>query len=206
MAVAGVSGTRAIARIDRRTLLGVFLAAVAALLVLIVTQPAPTVPVLIAAENVPAGVPLDASLVQVRQVAASEGLVEGSSLGELSGWTLAAPLSAGEPLVPSLLRPPALQENPDLFALSLPESHAVLGRLAPGDRIDIFVTWPGSIGEPGITEVLAAGVYVVDARVDDGSLNPDRDVALLLAVDQDLALAIAGAVRNGDIDLMKVGP
>ncbi len=198
---------RAVAlRMDRRTVAAAVLAAVAALLVLVLTRPAPTTPVLVAASDLAAGVPLDGAAVSVRHMSSADGLVSGDGLGDLAGWTLAAPLQAGEPLLPSMLRAPEQTSDPNLFAVAVDEQHAVLGRLAAGDRIDIFVTWPGNGLGPAVTELLATDVYVVEARQDANGLAGTRDVDILVAVDDDLAFTLAGAVRSGELDLMKVGP
>ena len=205
MAVVGMRRTLSMPRIDRRTVLGAALAALAAFLVLVTTQPPGTVPVLVASSDLPAGAPLAAADVTVRNLSSARGLVEGDSIGDLAGWTLAAPLGAGEPLVPSLLRPPVVLESPNQFALAIPESQAVLGNLAAGDLIDIYVTWDSVAGD-GVTELLAADVYVVEARLDANSVRADRDVQLLLAVDDVLALDLARATHGGELDLVKVSP
>ena len=205
MAVVGLRRAVSMPRVDRRTLLGVALAALAALIVLTTTRPPATVPVLVAAADLSAGRPLTAADVSVRNLGSARGLVEGDSLGELSGWTLAAPVRAGEPLLPSLLRAPAVQTSPALFSLAIDEAHAVLGRLAPGDLIDVFVSWDGIGGEPGVTELLAEDVYVVEARL-DGGVGGDAEVQLLLAVDDALALQLATAAHRGEFDLVKVSP
>lgn len=191
-------------RIDRRTLIGVGLAAVAALLVLLLTRPSPTVSVLVAADDIPAGRPLDQADLTTRSVGSSEGLVEGSSIGELSAWTVVAPLRAGEPLLPSLLQPPQVTEAGNLIAVAIEESHAVLGHLGPGDRIDIYVTWPSRGGEPPLTELLAAGVYVAEVQADTGSSISGSMVNLVLAVDDELAPRMARASRSGALDLVRV--
>ncbi len=193
-------------RVDRRTVAAAVLAAAAALLVLVLTRPAPTIAVLVAAADLPAGAPLEDGSVRVRSVPSADGLVRGTGLGELAGWTLAAPLRAGEPLVPSLLRAPEQSDDPNLFSVAIDQEHAVLGRLGAGDRVDIFVTWPGNGLEPGVTELLAADVYVVDARDDGSTIGGASRIDLLFAVDDELAFTLAGAVRSGELDLMKVGP
>ena len=67
-------------------------------------------------------------------------MVTGDSVGELSPRALAAPLTAGEPLLPSLLRPPDVQTTPDLFAVELDQARAVLGRIDPCGRVDVYAT------------------------------------------------------------------
>ena len=205
MAVVGMRRTLALPRIDRRVVLGVALAALAAFLVLATTQPPTTVPVLVAASDLPAGVPLDGSHVSVRNLSSGRGLVEGDSIGELAGWTLAAPLGAGEPLLASLLRPPQMLDDPNQLALAVPESQAVLGTIAAGDLIDVYVTWD-SLEVDSVTELLAADVFVVEARVDENGVGADRDVQILVAVDDDLALDLTRASHGGELDIVKVSP
>jgi len=191
--------------LDRRRILGIGLAAAAALLVLVITQPEPLVPVLVASGDLQPGQPLTADDISVRYVESSSGLVEGASLGELEDWSLRVPIVAGEPLLPSLLQPPELLIAPNVVALSLDPSHAVLGRLVAGDRVDIYRTTQGGFETEGTTERIATGVYVVEARLADDGIN-SGSVDLLLAVDDDLAARIVTADRLGEIDLVRVAP
>jgi Flp pilus assembly protein CpaB len=194
----------ALPNVDRRTLLGIGLAAVAATLVLLVTRPVPTAPVLVAGSDLAAGTPLAELDIDVRQVADSAGLVEGTELGDLAGWTLTVPLAAGEPLLPSLLAPPELLTAPNLIALDIEAAHAVLGRLAAGDRVDVYATEAPFGGDP-VTRLVAADVFVVDARVVAAGGGRDR-VELLVAVDDALAADLTTAMRAADLDLVRAGP
>lgn len=126
--------------LDRRRLVGLALAALAGFLVLMLTQPDPRVGILVAANDLVPGRALTQDDVAVRYVASSVGLVEGTTIGDLSEWSLRAPIDAGEPLIPSNLQPPELLAYPNVIALSLDQSHAVLGRLVAGDRVDIYRT------------------------------------------------------------------
>lgn len=189
-----------------RTLLGIGLAAVAAVLVLVVTQPPASVPVLVAGTDLPAGTPLSELEVEVRQVESSAGLVTGDELGELGelgDWVLASPIVAGEPLLPSLLRPVEALAAPDTIAIQLDSAHAVLGQLSAGDRVDVFAT-TSRPGIPAETVLIATSIYVLEAGVTDATAGPDR-VELLLAVDRSTARALTTAMHAGEIDLVKVG-
>ena len=192
-----------IPRPDARTLVGIGLAAAAALLVLWLTRPAPTVPVLVAGSDLPAATPISELDLSVRHTADATGMVVGDSPGDLSDWVLAAPLAAGEPLLPSLLRPPEVQTAPNLLALEIDEAHAVLGRLDPGDRVDIYAS-TSPLGAPTETTLIAHSVYVVDATVSDSSVGSSQ-VQLLLAVDDELAATLTAAMNGGDLDLVRVG-
>ena len=191
--------------LDRKRAIGVVLAVIAALLVLHLTQPPDRIPILVASADISPGQALTADDVVVRYVQSAEGLVEGSSIGDLATWSLRAPIAAGEPLVPSLLRPPELLEAPNVIALSLDESHAVLGRLVSGDRVDVYVTSADGFGDLATTQLVATRVYVVESRSGGDGLDADR-VNLLLAVDENLAQTIAGAGRSGAVDLVRVSP
>jgi Flp pilus assembly protein CpaB len=184
-------------------LVGIGLAAAAALLVLWLTRPAPTVPVLVAGSDLPAATPISELDLSVRHTADATGMVVGDSPGDLSDWVLAAPLAAGEPLLPSLLRPPEVQTAPNLLALEIDEAHAVLGRLDPGDRVDIYAS-TSPLGAPTETRLIAHSVYVVDATVSDSSVGSSQ-VQLLLAVDDGLAATLTAAMNGGDLDLVRVG-
>lgn len=195
----------ALPRIDRRTVIGIALAASAALLVLIITRPTPTVSVLVAGSDLPAGKALAELDIAVREVTQAEGLVEGDSVGDLATWTLRVPIAKGEPLLPSMLQPAELLQAPNLISLEIEASHAVLGRVAAGDRIDLYQTTSASLGGETATKLIASDLYVVEARTGGSSVGREV-VELLVGVDDDLAAALAAAVRSGDLDVVRAGP
>jgi Flp pilus assembly protein CpaB len=190
-------------RPDMRTLIGIGLAAVAALLVLWLTRPVPTVPILVAGSDLPAGTPLADLDLDVRRTTNGDGMVVGDGPGDLADWVLVAPIVAGEPLLPSLLRPPDVRSAPDLLAVEIDEAHAVLGRIDPGDHVDVYAS-VSQPGEPTTTRLIASSVYVVDASVADSSVNGGK-VQLLLAVDDTLAATLTSAMNSGDLDLVRIG-
>ena len=191
--------------LDRRTVLGILLAAVAGVVVLTLTKPPVVVPVLVAGSDLQAGTPLQDLDVAVRQVPSSVGHVEGDSIGELAEWTLRVPLAAGEPIAPSLLVPPQVGLSPNAFALSLDRSHAVQGDLAVGDAVDVLVTLPSTFDEAPVTDLVATRVYILDVGFGESGFDADR-VDVLLAVDSELALELANARESGTIDLVRVSP
>ncbi|MGI9642092.1 MAG: RcpC/CpaB family pilus assembly protein [Acidimicrobiia bacterium] len=204
MAVRTGSASLALPSVDRRFIVGGLLAVVSAALVLVLTQQPQTYPVLVAEEALPAGTALSSLSVGVRQVANPEGLVEGSSLGELESWVLSVPLEPGEPLLASVLLPPVTLESPNVIALSLDRAHAVLGQLSAGDLVDVYVT-AGSPGDASSTRLVASDVYFVSAASSDASTSQGQ-VEVLLAVDDALAHQLAAAGRSGGVDLVRVGP
>lgn len=190
---------------DRKRLLGIVLAAVAALLVLFLTRPTPMIPVLVASTDIEPGQPLGSQDVSVRYVESASGLVDGSSLGDLAEWSVRVPILAGEPLLPSLLQAPELIAAPNVVALSLDPGHAVLGRLVAGDRVDVYQTVGGTFDSDVTTDLIASGVYIVEARFDGDGMSSEK-VDLLLAVDDELAARIVSADRRGEIDLVRIAP
>ncbi|MGI9584917.1 MAG: RcpC/CpaB family pilus assembly protein [Acidimicrobiia bacterium] len=191
--------------LDRRMIVSGLLAAVAAVIVLVMTQPPERVPVLVAGSDLPAGTALADLDIEIRYVEAAEGMVEGTSVGDLGPWMLATSVGEGEPLLPSLLRPPAMTSAPNLLAITLGAEHAVLGQLHPGDIVDVYVTSSPSPTKSHSTELVAADVYVVSAVIADDAVRRG-DVDILLAVNDDLAALLTAAARTGGIDLVKVGP
>lgn len=204
MAVRAGSASLAIPAIDRRLVVGGILALVSAALVLMLTRQPASFPVLVADEALPAGTALNSLAVGVRYVENPDGLVEGTSLGELEEWVLAVPLEPGEPLLASVLLPPVAIDVPNVIALSLDRAHAVLGQLSAGDLVDVYVTATG-VGVPVGTTLVASDVYVVSADIPE-TANTQGRVEVLLAVDDTLAHRLAAAGRSGGVDLVKVGP
>lgn len=183
--------------IDRRTLLGIVLASTAAILVLIVTRAPSLTPVLVAGDAVTPGITLEDAAIEVRMVADAGGLVVGDDLGELAGWTVAVPIGRGEPLTPSLLRPPGMGTSQEM-AIALPAAQAVMGRIGPGDRIDVYATSSRPGGESS-TVLVASDLVVLEAVIEDRT----RDVGLVVSVDGETAGRIAAALHTAEIDLVR---
>ena len=97
-----------------------------------------------------------------------------------------------------------MESAPHMLAMSLQRENAVLGRLAPGDLVDIYLT-AADVDVSLQAERIAESMYVVEASVSDrpGSTG---DVDVILAVDDRLARVLAAAARTGRIDLVRVGP
>jgi Flp pilus assembly protein CpaB len=191
--------------LDRRTIAGAVLALAAALLVLVVTRPPATTPVLVAATALGPGVPIDTGSLALRDTPEPAGMIAAESVDEYAGWILTAPLDPGEPIPASQLHPPERLDRPDVIALALGEEHAVLGDLRAGDRVDVYLTSPGADGEPPQTSVAARAVLVVAVAPDPEGFGADRLARLLVAADGDLAALLVNAARTGSLDLVRLG-
>jgi Flp pilus assembly protein CpaB len=172
------------------------LALIAGIGVLSLTQPPDRVAVLIAADALPAGAVISEASFRETEVEPLEGLVRADELASVEEWTLTVPVPAGAPLTHAMLSPPP-GSAPDLLAITLEPEHAIQGRLAPGDFVDIYVTNDEGAG------LLASAIQVVSVEVGEGGLN-GSDVALLLAVDDALALDLVAAMRLATLDLVRV--
>lgn len=204
MAVRSPALPASLPRLDRRIVLAGLLSAGAAVLVLLLTQPPEQTPVLVAGADLPAGHVLAAEDVGVRYVEDPTGLVVGDAIGELAGFSLSVPLTEGQPLLGPIMHPPEVVDAPRSLALSVPLERAVLGRVAAGDRVDVYVTVADGVAG-ATTELVAASVYVIASEVADEPGSGD-DVRLLLAVDEALARSLAEASHAGAIDVVLVGP
>lgn len=183
--------------VDLRLLLGAAAALVAAVTVLVLTRPPDTVEVVVAAEPLPPGVPLSALALEVRPVHQQSGALLAGRLDEVSAWVLVAPLSAGDPLLESLLAPPPARRH-DVIGLSLPAERALHGELVAGDRVDVYGV------EEEATVRLAASIPVLAAFISGGGLG-GSDVAVLLAVDEAVAAALVEAAFTSDLYLVGSG-
>lgn len=175
---------RAILR--RRRLLAALLTAVAAVAGLRATTPPaePTVPVQVAAHDLPAGALLaddDLVTVEFRPGTEPAGLVD-----DPSGLTLSTSLLRGEPVTrPRVLGPALTDGHPGMVAtpVRLPDA-AMASLLRVGDRVDVLAADPQ--GGPTQPVADAALVLALPAPVDDAVTDslPGRLVVLGLGADE----------------------
>ena len=178
----------------RRRVLAALCAGVAVLagVSAVTAPPAPTVDVVVAARDLPAGARLtadDLTTASYVPSAAPAGLVP-----DAAGRLLASPLTTGEPVTEVRLVGPLLTEGePDLVAVPvrLPDS-GMVGLLEVGDQIDLVAVDPqdGGAGQvAGDVRVLAIPSVEVDPP--GGSTMPGRLVVVGAAADE--VDAISGA-------------
>lgn len=119
--------------------------------------PAPSVPVLTAARDLPAGAVLGAD--DLVEVAYAPGTPPAGLAADVVGRTLAAPLRRGEPVTDVRLTGAGLTAtDPSLTAVPvrLPDA-AMVALLEVGDRVDLLATDPRGSG----SRVVVAGVPVL---------------------------------------------
>jgi Flp pilus assembly protein CpaB len=190
---------RAVRRIvlaRRRLLAGLLTAvAVAAGLRAATAEPPPSVAVLVAAHDLPAGAVVGNQ--DVRRVRFSPDSVPEGLAREPTGRTLAAPLRAGEPLTDVRLVGPALTDGyPGLVAVPvrLPDA-GMAGLLRVGDRIDLVSADP----QGRSAETIADGVPVLalpDTPTEVGAAGLAGRLVVVGAQSRDVARIADASVRT----------
>ncbi|MGY2079735.1 Flp pilus assembly protein CpaB [Modestobacter sp. SYSU DS0657] len=184
-------------------------ATLAGLALVLATRPAPvapagpvTVPVVVAATDLPAGAALTADVLTVVRLpgtAAPAGAA--TEPGALAGQVLASPVRAGEPVTDVRLVGPGLWSAVPDGQVAAPvrlADLAVASLLRPGDRVDVLAA-AGQGAEPSVA-VIATGALVVTTPAPGGDGPPTNDAGLLvLAVDPDTAGRLAAAAATGTL-------
>jgi Flp pilus assembly protein CpaB len=213
-------GLAAPARVDGRMLLGVALVAASVVGGLLFWQSASeTVPVVVAARDVPAGHVIQADDLSVSQVRLEGSLsslaVPEAELDDVAGRTAGTTIHAGEMVVwPDLASGPVI--GPDDVAVTVPvEADAVYPGLRPGDAVAVLAT--SDKGKPDsrtVTLLDSAVVYDVSlepGRIAIGSQSDSGEenrglTNVTLVVPRSEAERVAHAVVNSDLTLALLAP
>jgi hypothetical protein len=114
------------------------------------------------------------------------------------GRTLLRGLSAGDLLPRSAL---GGQPGGSLVSISVSPQH-VPGSLRAGQRIDLYATTKPTTGVSAKTVRVLAGVTVQQVRVPDaGVLSSTAQVAVVVRIDDNAAMAVVAAMRAADLDV-----
>jgi Flp pilus assembly protein CpaB len=169
--------------------------AVVAGLRVLAPAPPPTVPVVVAARDLPGGValsPSDLTLVDFPAALVPAGMTSLGLAADPGGRVLAAPLRAGEPVTDvRLVGAPLAGADPGVVAtpVRLPDA-AAAALLRAGDRIDLLATDP----RRGRTTQVADGAVVLAVPPqDEGGAGPLGGRIVLLALPSGTVEIVAGA-------------
>ena len=158
-----------------------------------------TVGVLIATHDLRAGALItaaDIELVPVHLPNEVRGLF--GSVEAAVGRRIVAPVDAGEFLQASATIAPIDGDETLELAVALPASRAV-GHLVPGERVDVFSTWGGSV-----TELIAVDARVLEVTGGGGTLGGGELVTIRLALaDFHQVEALVHAQSAGDITMIR---
>ena len=159
-----------------------------------------TRPAVVTTHDLPAGAPLVAADLAVRDVPLA--LLPAGVLADPApavGRVTAGPVRAGEVLTDLRLVGPPLWASVGPGQVAAPvrlADVAVAGLLRPGDRVDVLATSP----DDGTAEVVAAGALVLGAPGPPGDVpGPDPSGLLVLAVPPDTAARLAAAAATADL-------
>ncbi len=161
-----------------------------------------TRPVVVAASAIEAGRTLSATDFKVAEVDLEDDLFANLTPWEqasgLTGLVAARAIGAGQMVVAADVRSPAAPNGLRAISIPIDPEHAVGGALIAGDRIDLI-----SVTEEASTYVLAdVEVLAVPAEA-RGSLTGTGGYYLVVAVNADQALAVADAIRGGQVEIVR---
>ncbi|MDQ3501353.1 MAG: RcpC/CpaB family pilus assembly protein, partial [Actinomycetota bacterium] len=161
-----------------------------------------TRPVVVAASAIEAGRTLSATDFKVAEVDLEDDLfarlIPWEQASGLSGMVAARAIGAGQMVVAADVRSPAAPNGLRAISIPIDPEHAVGGALIAGDRIDLI-----SVTEEASTYVLAdVEVLAVPAEA-RSSLTGAGGYYLVVAVNADQALAVADAIRGGQVEIVR---
>lgn len=159
-----------------------------------------TIEVLVAARDLAPGQTItatDVELVAVELPSHVRGLF--GAVDAAAGRQVSSPVGAGEFLLASATVVPVEGAETLEVAISVPASRAV-GRLRPGERVDVFSTWSGDV-----TQLVAvdARVLEVSGSSREGLGGSDAVVVRLALADFAQVEALVHAQAAGDITLVR---
>ncbi|MCG2621737.1 Flp pilus assembly protein CpaB [Arthrobacter sp. I2-34] len=206
---------RRLVRRNRRLFAALLLCAAAGLTVqAFVPAPAASVPVVVAAADLPAGTVLtDAQLTEQRYPATTGPPGSAASPAGLVGRRLASALRAGSPVLDTSLVGPGLLTGrpPGTAAVPVrPADPSTVQLVSPGQLVDIVLSSGNGIEQPVSSTVLARSVPVL-WKADGGTADPgllgstSAEGLVVVAASPAEAAALAGSSSRGQVVLVLVG-
>ena len=157
--------------------------------------------VAMAAADLAAGRPIAASQVRAVEVDVSDQiyatLIPWEQVVGLAGRVPAYLLPAGELIRASDLRDPSAPAGLRSMSIPIDPEHAVGGDLSPGDRIDLIL-----VGDETAGYVLVGAEVMAVSGTARGALAVGG-FHVTVAVDAEQALALAAAIRDGRIEIVR---
>lgn len=156
--------------------------------------------VLVAAQDIPAGTELTSELLDSVSISADSPFAGMAlRLGSLDdGMVVRDVVVAGAPILSSDLAGATAADQLRAMSIEVPPEQAVGGDLGVGDRIDVVA------GKP---HYVVTDIQVIDVSSSGGSRGitggGSRAFFVVVRVDADQALALAAAMADGDIQLVR---
>jgi Flp pilus assembly protein CpaB len=129
--------------------------------------------------------------------AARAGTFESSDA--LLGRVALGPLAEGEIIQAAAVTSDQASVRTHEVALTLPREQIAVGRLKPGERVDVFVTY-----DERTSSVVRGAEVVQIAGVGDSSLTTVREITVVVAVPSgDVVAALVHALRTGEVTVVR---
>lgn len=194
--------------LDRRLLLGVALILTSIVVGANVVRAADkTVSVWKTTRALPAGSMLRAEDVEATRVrlfgSDQSRYVDAEKGAAPTGLVVSRDLGAGELLPASALVEPDTVAPTRLVTIPIDRSHALGGRLARGDRVDVVATFRAGANTSETRAVVKAAL-VEDVVDDDGGFGAGSGFAVIVRVGPEQALALTSALQTAELDLLLV--
>jgi Flp pilus assembly protein CpaB len=185
-----------------RAVLGGVLMAVAVVGVFVAYEQAgnePSDAIVVAARPIRLGEVLEASDLRTVHGELPGGAPGFAQIESLLGHVALGPIDEGEIIQPGSITDEGSAEPVHEVAITLPGRQIAVGRLKPGERVDVFVTYDDRTS----SVVRGAQVVQIDAE-DSASLTSDREISLVVAVPSDRTVAaLVHALRTGDVTVVR---
>ena len=192
--------------LNRRTILGAVLVVISiASGWTVLERGKATIPVWVAARDLPVGAVLDGATLRVEHVNLSPRLARSyvRSATSLEGMTVTRPMAEGE-LVPAAWVSEAVESRSRAVTIPIEPEHAVGGALRPGERVDVYATFDAGEAHAR-TVVLLRAAEVIDLVTAGGLVMGERAViGLTVAVAPEDAQRVAFASHTGRLDVVRV--
>lgn len=161
-----------------------------------------TRPAVVAGARIEAGRVIKAADLTVAEVDVGDSLfatlLAGGQSSALVGMVATRTIEAGHLLSVDDLRPAAAPSAQRAISIPIEIEHAVGGALVTGDRVDLI-----SVSESG-SEYILTGAEVLEVPTNArGSLTGATGFFVVVAVDDQEALAVAEAIRSGEIEIAR---
>jgi Flp pilus assembly protein CpaB len=126
-------------------------------------------------------------------------LLSPEAVSGVEGWVVTSELAAGELVRTSDLQSPSAPSGQRAMSIPIATEHAVAGDLRPGDRVDVIEV----DGRSASYLVTDAEVLAVPAATSSGIAGALSAFSVTVAVDDEVALRLAVAIRAGQLELVR---
>ena len=156
----------------------------------------------VATGRIEAGRVISATDLTVAEVDVDDGLfatlLPGQQTPALVGMVATRTIEAGHLLAVDDLRPAAAPSSQRAISIPIEIEHAVGGGLVAGDRIDLI-----AVSETASEYILTGAEVLEVPSTARGSLTGATGFFVVVAVDDQQALAVASAIRTGEIEIAR---